>query len=255
MFDWIPKDAREGAPPTDLCVSLCARDSHAHPSSTLTDTLNVAAHDRGLYVYCRNHEHDLWVDDLRQCRGQQGAVARSWPSHVFGMHVICPFHMRLTLPQAILMSSQGDVTECSVDHRFEESAVEQQRVLATGAVLAQATSARGNSPAGPLRAWPGGLAMGRALGDADCGEWLICDPQPQSFQMLPPPATHCSVVICSDGCAQPRLCVLAVWWAIVHHLLTLPPPPASPLATAPCSQTPKHFRRPIRQHARMLAVT
>ena len=49
-------------------------------------------------------------------------------------------------------------------------------MLAAGARLAFARHPQTRQPAGPLRMWPGGLAVGRSLGDADCGPALVPTP-------------------------------------------------------------------------------
>jgi hypothetical protein len=38
-------------------------------------------------------------------------------------------------------------------------------------------------PVGPQRVWPGGLAMGRTLGDASAGSVVTCEPEAR--QVLP----------------------------------------------------------------------
>ena len=83
-----------------------------------------------------------------------------------------------------------------VDHRFDNNAEEAQRVVDQGAKIGRAVQAETGQPSGPLRAFPGGLAMGRSIGDLDCGEWVLATPSVQRVQL---PAEGGRVVICSDG--------------------------------------------------------
>lgn len=51
-------------------------------------------------------------------------------------------------------------------------------------------------PFGDLRAWPGGLAVVRGVGDGDCGEVVSCVP---SCKTVPLPPMGGSIVLASDG--------------------------------------------------------
>jgi len=73
---------------------------------------------------------------------------------------------------------------------------EARRVEEGGGVVAHALCQRTGGPSGPLRAWPGGLAMARALGDADCGDWLLPVPSTYSCEL---PRDGCDVLLASDG--------------------------------------------------------
>ena len=83
-----------------------------------------------------------------------------------------------------------------VDHRFDTNVDERQRVVGQGAKIGRAMHVATGQPSGPLRAFPGGLAMGRSIGDLDCGEWVNAAPSVQQVQ-IPPQGGW--VVICSDG--------------------------------------------------------
>jgi len=63
-------------------------------------------------------------------------------------------------------------------------------------LLAQATNPHTKRPHGPLRAWPGGLAMSRAIGDADCSSWLIAEPHVRTVAL---PPGGCDIVLATDG--------------------------------------------------------
>ena len=56
------------------------------------------------------------------------------------------------------------------EHRLADSEDERARVVASGGKLGHATIY--GQPAGPLRAFPGGVCCARALGDRDCGPFL-----------------------------------------------------------------------------------
>lgn len=53
--------------------------------------------------------------------------------------------------------------QVSGNHRLDDSKAERARVEAAGAEVA--ASVLEGKPVGPLRVWPGGLAMSRSLGD------------------------------------------------------------------------------------------
>lgn len=58
----------------------------------------------------------------------------------------------------------------------------------------QAVSPDGG-PWGPMRAWPGGLAIARSIGDVDCGDYV--SPRPD-VRTIPAPASG-FVILGSDG--------------------------------------------------------
>lgn len=84
----------------------------------------------------------------------------------------------------------------STDHRLHTNKDEQNRVLRMGSRLAYATDPVTKMPAGSLRLWPGGLAVGRSLGDADCGDAVSCEP---SVNVVKLPVHGGQLVLCSDG--------------------------------------------------------
>lgn len=57
----------------------------------------------------------------------------------------------------------GCNVQISGNHRLEDNKKEQERISSQGFELS--SSRIEGRPAGPLRVWPGGLAMGRTLGD------------------------------------------------------------------------------------------
>ncbi|KAF6264430.1 phosphatase 2C-like domain-containing protein [Scenedesmus sp. NREL 46B-D3] len=72
--------------------------------------------------------------------------------------------------------------ECSADHRLGNNEDEEDRLNAAGAYVARlkfdlsGPAAPGELGCGPLRLWPGGLHMSRAIGDSDCGQLVIPHP-------------------------------------------------------------------------------
>lgn len=94
------------------------------------------------------------------------------------------------------------VEQLNYDHRLEDSEAEQKRVLALGGVLAKLDES-GMGPAitnttgyGPLRVWPGGLALSRAIGDFDVGPCISAMPNIRQVRL---PKSGCRMLIASDG--------------------------------------------------------
>eukprot|EP00908_Phaeocystis_cordata_P026023 Transcript_85.p1 GENE.Transcript_85~~Transcript_85.p1 ORF type:complete len:422 (-),score=94.87 Transcript_85:312-1577(-) len=89
-----------------------------------------------------------------------------------------------------------DMIALGVDHRLDGNADERQRVIEAGAKIGRAVHPSTGQPSGPLRAFPGGLAMGRSIGDLDCGQWVLAEPSCRQTKM---PLEGGRVVVCSDG--------------------------------------------------------
>lgn len=81
----------------------------------------------------------------------------------------------------------------STSHNFMDSPTERERVNSLGVELTEATNH--SIPSGVLRAWPGGLAMGRSIGDSDCGSYVLSEPSISVTKIR----SLRSVVICTDG--------------------------------------------------------
>ena len=89
----------------------------------------------------------------------------------------------------------------TTSHRIEEKGQQQTEEAARVAASADGKVARARHPVtgqrdGPLRAWPGGLSMGRSLGDSDCGDWLLAEPSVYSTTLH---EEGCDILIASDG--------------------------------------------------------
>mmetsp|Transcript_11245 Transcript_11245/g.36791 ORF Transcript_11245/g.36791 Transcript_11245/m.36791 type:complete len:357 (-) Transcript_11245:344-1414(-) len=95
------------------------------------------------------------------------------------------------------MSEFGDKpVTLSTSHRMMDNPEEMERVKGlAGVEVKQGTNALGK-PFGDLRAWPGGLAVVRGVGDGDCGAVVSCVPSCKTVQL---PPMGCSVVLASDG--------------------------------------------------------
>ena len=83
----------------------------------------------------------------------------------------------------------------TTSHRLDVNTHEQERVAAAGAMLGYARRSDGSVSSGPLRLWPGGLAMGRSLGDADCGDAILPEPAIEIVEIC----ADATILVCSDG--------------------------------------------------------
>ena len=115
----------------------------------------------------------------------------------------------------LVLPTDGELA-ASADHRLESCPEERERVLEAGGKIGRAIHPVSKGPTGPMRAWPGGLAMGRSIGDADCGAWVLAEP---SVGELNVPPEGGWVVLASDG----------VWDAIGPDAVAkvLPPHPTN----------------------------
>ena len=62
----------------------------------------------------------------------------------------------------------------TADHRISNCDEERARIIGLGGKIARAQNQSGE-PAGPMRAWPGGLAVARGIGDLDCDPLVSCE--------------------------------------------------------------------------------
>lgn len=81
----------------------------------------------------------------------------------------------------------------SVNHRLDHCVEEQQRISTLGGKIAPAADYDGR-PQGPLRVWPGGLQIARAIGDADC-ELVSAHPDVCSLRL----SAGGALVLATDG--------------------------------------------------------
>lgn len=98
--------------------------------------------------------------------------------------------------EAYLFTPDGKAHPLIEDHRVDTCALhEQTRVINAGGKLRQARDARG-MPRGPMRVFPGGLAMTRTIGDADASTAVIHTP---GMTHAPYPREGGVIVLASDG--------------------------------------------------------
>ena len=92
-------------------------------------------------------------------------------------------------------AEQRPVIPLTDEHRLNDSEDERARVKKQGGQLGRATSLN-HQAAGPIRAYPGGVACARAIGDRDCGPWLSPVPNIKTMPLL---EADSLVVLASDG--------------------------------------------------------
>jgi len=101
-----------------------------------------------------------------------------------------------------MLDTGSEIISLSSDHRVATHKGERRRVEAMGGIVAPIAMS-GSGPAddyasgvGPLRIWPGGLSISRAIGDFDVGESVL--PFPFLTQVMVPP-TGARLLVGSDG--------------------------------------------------------
>ena len=95
----------------------------------------------------------------------------------------------------VLLLDNEHQVQLGESHSLDNNPAECARVLAAGARIEQTKGSDGR-PNGPLRAFPGGLAVTRAIGDADCGDYVIPDPTCTRRLM---PASGIAIVVASNS--------------------------------------------------------
>lgn len=104
---------------------------------------------------------------------------------------------RVTADSPLILSSPPQAQKLNEDHRLDCSPSERARVLALGGKLAHAADNLGR-PSGPLRLWPGGMALARTVGDSDVGSCISASPYTSTLDM-PEGCAGATVVLGSDG--------------------------------------------------------
>ena len=140
------------------------------------------------------------------------------------------------------------------DRHGERHTTEVEQVLAAGGQVGKAVNERGQA-GGPLRAWPGGLAVSRSLGDADCDPWISATPSVCSYPLCHEHA--CDVLLATDGLwdalSLPRVYQLVERWPrlsrsakdLVEQAIYTKGCVPSPSATSPSSAPPQPLRLPM----------
>ena len=96
----------------------------------------------------------------------------------------------------LLDGASGEAHALGSSHRLNDDAAELRRVVALGARIGRARDCNGKA-SGPLRAFPGGTSLTRSIGDADCGDFVSCEPASVLGVQLP--VEGGAVVVGSDG--------------------------------------------------------
>lgn len=92
------------------------------------------------------------------------------------------------------LDTGAEVLAVSGNHRLEDNPEEVVRIEKNGGEVAP--SSIDGKPAGPIRVWPGGLAMSRTIGDVDAGQ--LCLAEAEITQVTIPP-NGARLFIASDG--------------------------------------------------------
>ncbi|CAD7696623.1 unnamed protein product, partial [Ostreobium quekettii] len=87
-----------------------------------------------------------------------------------------------------------EVLQVSGNHRLDKNKAEQERIQKAGGEIARSTVC--GVETGPLRAWPGGLAMSRTIGDPKAGDFVTSVPEVRQFTW---PFTGGRLIVASDG--------------------------------------------------------
>jgi len=94
------------------------------------------------------------------------------------------------------VDTNSQVVLVSVDHRLDSSREERERVKLAGGAVAQSAVGDSGRGVGPLRAWPGGLAMGRTIGDPEARPCVVALPDVTQCWL---PQAGARLVVGSDG--------------------------------------------------------
>ncbi|KAL4425702.1 hypothetical protein ABPG75_009718 [Micractinium tetrahymenae] len=101
-----------------------------------------------------------------------------------------------------ILDTGAEVVNLTQEHRIGASPAELARLEAAGGRLARLNeygagpSSGVHDGVGPVRLWPGGIMVGRAIGDKDVGEILIASPHIRQLKL---PATGARLILASDG--------------------------------------------------------
>lgn len=102
----------------------------------------------------------------------------------------------------VFLDVRGQVIEMTCCHKLNDNKAEQERLKSAGVKLDKLGRSKCGPPGpgekgfGPLRAWPGGIAMSRSLGDIDCGPHVLPVPHVRQVAI---PSTGARLVMASDG--------------------------------------------------------
>ena len=166
----------------DHIIEFIIEESHSDANGTVLSQALERAFQRLHALLCEDDQHTsgttATVCLINETRGEvtTGHVGDS-------AAILCA--ATTTLSPAISLTGE---------HRLADSEDERARVVASGGKLGHATIY--GQPAGPLRAFPGGVCCARALGDRDCEPFLSAVPD---ITVMPFPEGNACVLIASDG--------------------------------------------------------
>ena len=92
----------------------------------------------------------------------------------------------------------GPAQRLSPEHRLDTSGSERDRILAAGGEV-RATAFEDGKPVGPLRVWPGGLAVSRTIGDRDGKKGGVISEPEISRVVVPDEQPGFRITLASDG--------------------------------------------------------
>ncbi|GMH43629.1 hypothetical protein BSKO_11551 [Bryopsis sp. KO-2023] len=101
-----------------------------------------------------------------------------------------------------MLYTESQKIEMTKSHRLATSKMEQKRLKSENVSVAplnvnmNGPAKRGEEGFGPLRVWPGGLAVSRSIGDADVTPQVVCFPH---IKQIVVPESGARLVLASDG--------------------------------------------------------
>ena len=122
-----------------------------------------------------------------------GSSVQTTPTAVSRKSVVSSFDP--SSPSDSLHEEDAMPVPLSEDHRLDRNEAERQRIVAAGGSIAPAMGPAGVKE-GPLRSWPGGLAVARGIGDVDCDPYVSPEP---AVRTLPVPSHGAALIAASDG--------------------------------------------------------
>ncbi len=136
------------------------------------------------------HKAFLKADEQARKQFQQGGGTTATIAFLCGWQLLVA---SVGDSQAFL-DTGNEVLSVSANHRLEDNEAERARIEGEGGEVAASTV--DGKPAGPLRVWPGGLAMSRTIGDVDAG--TLCLAEADVVQVTVP-KDGARLIIGSDG--------------------------------------------------------
>lgn len=105
----------------------------------------------------------------------------------------------ILVPQQVRGHVSAKPTNLTAIHRIQDSVSEQKRVVRHGGRVGRLQHPVTHEPAGPLRAFPGGVACARAIGDADVGALISAKPATSHVPLKLHGHAGYDIVVASDG--------------------------------------------------------